>query len=800
MGQKHKEMSCHSLVPPLSPKYPWFVAQNLEAEDDDTQGQIFYNLHDPMSHYRCQIPELLGKRIRGCFHGCWVLLSSNRPRDVMWSLWNPITSKIINLPPLNRNGSSGDNDYIGYYCLSAPPEHLNSVLLLTRADKPNFVYCRLGRRKDIRWTESTYAKQVRIITGCDGLLHSLTCCNGKVYAFISDSIHRNLLLVEVKIVVNDRKRKKLGEVVITLLPILEIPCPNFIGCFNISMTMKGSCTELFIIVIGLKDKRQTVVVVTVFKLDKNNMTWEEVEDLSDTILYVNLARNSAPFDSPAISSSEFGGYIHILPDNRKIIYSYHVKDKSLSSMPYLAGTNHVSVWAMLECTGLEGDRFHVDCKQEKEGDKEDQIVIRSVKGNHDVESDLLGYPFLVLKMKEYCAGVEQLKLSPLPYSGYEYRLETDDADSKQENDKVVDVIVRSAKGDEDESHLLNLPLHVLSMVMEFSVGVEYLKFRSTCKRCHLAAPLIPWNNGKASKRLQEYSSLSPWLIVFDRHKGIITFMDPLFGDKYFIKTPQELICDFLIKCSRYGWLLILKPDRSLVLFNPFTSDIRELPQLPNYLDICSFSAPATSPDCMVVGITIHMQYYHVCIHLVGGEPSWRKILLDVSGGEMFNSLTFCGRDLYALRDDGLLDIFEEIGREGHSWVRNVAQAPTSWGASSPESFQVRCEQHLLRVIMGRFGESIEVFELNDYTREWVKINGLGKHTIFICGTSSVCMDAKTLQMENKIYFLRLPIVYYSLETCRFHTFDNTNIHDSFEDLIGTKHHLAPHGWIEPSWL
>ncbi|PWA98139.1 hypothetical protein CTI12_AA004320 [Artemisia annua] len=154
-------------------------------------------------------------------------------------------------------------------------------------------------------------------------------------------------------------------------------------------------------------------------------------------------------------------------------------------MPCLAGTNHVSAWAMPNGPGDQ-------CKQEKEGGKEDEIV-------------------------EFCAAVECLKLSPLPYSGYECRLESDDADSKQENDKDTDIILRTVNGDEDESHLLNLPLHVLGMVMDFSVGVEYLKFRSTCKRCHLAAPLLQWNNGKASKRMQEHSLLSPWQIVFNKH-------------------------------------------------------------------------------------------------------------------------------------------------------------------------------------------------------------------------------------------------------------------------------------------
>nr|GEZ30941.1 Toll/interleukin-1 receptor (TIR) domain-containing protein [Tanacetum cinerariifolium] len=120
-------MYCSSVLPHLSPKHSWCVAQNSEAkEDDDTQVQIFYNLHDPMSYYRCQIPELLGKRIRGCFHGCWAILSSNHPRDIMWSLWNPFTSQIISLPPLIHKRLEEDYNDITYCCLSAPPDQQNS--------------------------------------------------------------------------------------------------------------------------------------------------------------------------------------------------------------------------------------------------------------------------------------------------------------------------------------------------------------------------------------------------------------------------------------------------------------------------------------------------------------------------------------------------------------------------------------------------------------------------------------------------------------------------------------------------
>ena len=81
-------------------------------------------------------------------------------------------------------------------------------------------------------------------------------------------------------------------------------------------------------------------------------------------------------------------------------------------------------------------------------------------------------------------------------------------------------------------HVLNLPFHVLEMILEFCAGVEYLNFRATCKLCHLVGPLI---NRKVPQRgLQTYSLVSPWLMVFDKRGGIITFTDPMFGDKYFI--------------------------------------------------------------------------------------------------------------------------------------------------------------------------------------------------------------------------------------------------------------------------
>ncbi|PWA64733.1 hypothetical protein CTI12_AA342050 [Artemisia annua] len=674
LRMEQKQICCGSVydrIPPLSANHPWFVAQNLDAEDE-TEVQIFYNVHDPLRHYRCRIPELFGKRIRGCFYG-WVILSSH-PSNDMWSLWNPVTSKLY------------------------------------------------PKRKKLRWTEMSYAKMVTQVTRVDGFLLRLTCCNGKVYAFATKSRH----VVEISIVVKGK------EVLIKLLPLLKLPSPSSNGC-DVVNYLAGSCTDLFTILIGLEDITEAIGHVYLFKLNMNSMTWEEMEDLKDATFSLFIDDYLCPkFYSPAIES-EFGGYIHIIGEHGKVIYSYHVKDKtlSLSSMPCQLGISHISVWATLECKRLlEGDH-----KQEE--DKNNEIVAHKVKG-HEVEF----------------------------------------------NDTT------------DESHLLNLPFNVLELIMEFSVGVEYMNFRATCKLCHLAAPSIQWSNQIASKRLQSqaYSSVSPWLMVFDKHT--ITFFDPMFGDKYFIKTPRELelVGELKIHCSRYGWLLMRKSDGPLSFFNPFTSDTRELPRDPS-LESFGFSAPPSSPDCMVVGFT-SIYEWHVHVLFVGRESSWCEYALSYGDNDpyFYRFPAFCGQDVYALCNEKGVDVFKKFGDGELSWDIVLEEAPLSSCTSRAQRFLVKCDheekcdQHLMLVIVGEFGESIEVFIPNEDEDKWEKIDGIGRHAIFICDKTSICIEAKLPEMENKIYFPRLhsgKIMFYSLETCKFHAFNSKNIRESFGDFFGT---------------
>ncbi|KAL6586477.1 hypothetical protein OROMI_001465 [Orobanche minor] len=716
----------------LSASYPWLIAQNLEAEDN-TSDQIFCTIPDQLSHYQCRIPELFGRCIRGYSEG-WVILS----KKFVWSLWNPVTCKIIHLPPLILK--DGDSECMGQCCLSSPPDDPSSVLLLTRTTKPTFVFCRLYFRRNIfRWTEMSYSRQLKNITGFFCYLYCPTSFNGKIYALNTGSNHH---VIQVDIVVKDRE-------VIRLQLFGTCPFPTYNECSGLICFLKGSCTELFFVIVAFNElTKKTLGNVYLFKwvmptlrwkemkekdLKNFKLTrtmWEEMADLKNAVFFVDLFCNYSIFYHHAIAS-ELEGYVHIRDEMGKMIYSYDVEDKtiSLSSVPF--PTCHLS---FRECR-LEGDHREAQCILDSKREGEDTMLATSVM------------------------------------------------DDKVEFNSLM-----------HESGLENIPFHILEMIMELCVGLEYMHFRATCKRCHLAAPLMQWSNKEAA------TLISPWLMVVDKNKGIITFTDPLFGDKYFMRKSEVPILHGTICCSRFGWLLFRSVYLNLVFVNPFTSDIRKLPAPWRYLDSVCFSAPPSSPDCMVAGFTLKGEPY-VYIHLVAREQTWRRIRLNFDGAGPY---TFCfptlyGRDLYTIRKNGEVYVFKNIVQEqeqDYSWSQ-VVGAQSRFG----QYYLVNCDQHLLLVMVGRFGETVEVFKLNDRKKEWEMIESIGRHMIYISPSTCLSIEAKTSEMENKIFFPRLhskngKVVFYSLETCRFHTFNGKNIEENSN--VGIEH-VNPNVWIEPSW-
>lgn len=375
-----------------------------------------------------------------------------------------------------------------------------------------------------------------------------------------------------------------------------------------------------------------------------------------------------------------------------------------------------------------------------------------------------------------------------------------------EEEKDDKIAVRSVMGDEvelNESYLLNLPFHLLERIANHCIGVEYMHLRATCKSCHLAAPLIQWSDKSAIRRLHKYTVLSPWLMVVyqkhDQNQDLITFTDPMLGGRYFMKRSHVSIYNDRILCSRFGWLLFRSNYSMLVFFNPITGEVCRLPRVQYHLESLCFSAPPTSPGCMVVGFTHGGKRSCVCIHFVGGERTWTVIRLDFSfaAPSRFCFPTFFGRELYVLCDKDELYVFKSLFNSQGDYFKKIIGTRSREG----ENFLVKCDQQILLVRVSKSRRYVEVFRPNDNTKEWEKIYCLGRYTIYIGDTMCLCIEAKAPELENKIIFPQLDyengkMVCYSLETRRYHGFRVKNIEETVG--VGTKR-VLPHAWIEPSW-
>jgi hypothetical protein len=205
------------------------------------------------------------------------------------------------------------------------------------------------RSKIVVWFINLFTKQLRRIIGKTGYLHGPTCCNGKVYAF--NSVKGNDKVLEIDISVQEKKVAR------RLLPFVEHPRIEFSrfhrtnGEHGFDRYLKGYCSELFYIKIDFEDETsETVGDVHLYKLDMSNMTWEKMEDLKDAIFFIQVYSQYPVYYSPVITP-ELAGYIHILDSMGKQLYSYHVKNRTISiaSMSSLIPTSGMSSWGMLEC-------------------------------------------------------------------------------------------------------------------------------------------------------------------------------------------------------------------------------------------------------------------------------------------------------------------------------------------------------------------------------------------------------------------------------------------------------------------
>jgi hypothetical protein len=469
--------------------------------------------------------------------------------------------------------------------------------------------------------------------------------------------------------------------------------------------------------------------------------WEKVKSIKDRVFFISHVDSS--FACQAINSETEGGRIYYAFTNKNFVYIYNIEDKSLISQPFpnLPDLRSYSMWFLPEIRStniLEEERG-----KSKNGQKE------SINGS----------------------------------------------------------IHLSEKGDTTTIESA-LSLDAFGVIAKHLNVFDYLSFRATDKLFRSIAPPVQWN---AISRLRfDDHSLCP-LLVFLNKDNVFEFVHPKHGVKYkyTIKLPkakgnffggntngdQYLMNSGCEICySKDGWLLLTMNKKYSIFFNPFTKKVMPFQYTPKIKSskCVGFSQCPISYKCVIVDFD-----YKCPIFTLINDDTWydSSYYLKYSYSSFYNkNPTFHNGSFYFLSNKGMLGVIKLREEEDEaSWEEfNELQSPCT---NSINNFLVECNGNQLSVFEGPFCKWVRIFKLNESTMTWTKVESLGNYMLFV-GKTSFSAVAKISGMENKIYFPRFydqSIVFYSLETKKYHTFENEVV--NFES-VREAHNCS---WIEPRW-
>ncbi|PSR85335.1 F-box/kelch-repeat protein [Actinidia chinensis var. chinensis] len=631
--------------------------------------------------------------------------------------------------------------------LTSPPSEPNCSLLIFDKGLRRILFCRLQNQ---HWIEKSYRKEMEAMGGgsSDFLTHPVSC-NGKLYA--STFSFSQLVSIEQNnsLVIRSRGSSK--------------PTPAEYLSPHQRRDLVESCGDLFaIITIDGGIIHEDAIGIEIFKLDFSSMIWERVESVRDRVFF--LCNNYALSCPTEISSEQINGNcVYFTRWEDKSLYSYNMDDGSISASlpcPNIPTPWRSPIWVMpdFRLTKSFREAMHTSTREKQEEEEEED----------DEGSG---------KKKEVVQRAENIE-----------KLEK-----------------WGAKG----LHLLDLPSDLLKSISELLISVDYLKFRAVCKMTRHVAPPIEWRTRMSGSDQRRYS-LSPWLMNFEKSKGVCSFVDPNHGDKYLIQIPK-LLQDATLCYCKDGWLLMCQPSYSeeqsqlcLIFFNPFTKNIIPYPALPPLFSNASsfsFSSAPSSADCVVVVVT-----FLYCAVRVGvsrsREEEWIQMQLEIEPFFFpgFTVPVFINGAFYFMNMDGILGVLSLEGGDhgGCNW--KTLEYPRKPCNGFNNNLLAECDGQLISVFMGDFGKWVQVFKLNHSTMVWERVENLGNRTLYISRSSALSTVATNSKLENKIFIPRFcgeGIVSYSLSTGMYQ-YSYGCEGGSLKDYQGTRKLLLC-GWMEPRW-
>ncbi|KAI3931961.1 hypothetical protein MKW98_012371 [Papaver atlanticum] len=306
-----------------------------------------------------------------------------------------------------------------------------------------------------------------------------------------------------------------------------------------------------------------------------------------------------------------------------------------------------------------------------------------------------------------------------------------------------------------------------------------------------------------SSQVLDAAHLSPLLLFSeDNSSTVYSLVNPMHDNENYLMNFSELLLGATIRFQKGGWLLMSR-KKKLFFYNPFAREIIILPDFPGCYFKCdiSFSSIPTSSDCIVFAVEESgPDVNEVSVHCVRrGEQDWSSYdFVEEMYSPLRNTITSFDGAFYCVGYDGALGNLN-LANGNIYW--EVLEKPCQQFKDSYPSFLEQCGADLLLVKLGCLEMPVRIFRLDFAEMEWVKVDSLGKHMLFISDITCFSAIAPNSRMENKIYFPRLclnggGVLFNSLETGSYHSFGSQHFAKNF---CGTKGWLRNCTWIEPNW-
>lgn len=743
--------------PSCLPPAPWLVYTHGNVGAEKMQTFCTISSSPPYVRYFLKsIPQLVGKEIMSSNGGWFLLRDLNNLK--MFTLWNPTSSRVIHLPPLNVPEDEVDTTFEGHDTLSAlvcpPGEHGDGgdVNVHVFGDGVAFSYQPTG-------DSNSWIAQTTELNGKRAKVTLATTCNGIIYAYAavrSGNEDGGYCVHFVIIEVNNHGGDFDGGLTLRLLQTKRVHASfEYKSC---NQFLLASCGEVYTVGIYRRSAytRQSWAVY-VWKFDLCSSNWVPIKCLEGRAFF--LGRRCCTWCWGNTNHNGLGDVrqnsVYFEGAGSQAIYIYSLEDCSLTSLlpcPSMPLPPCRPTWVMAQDQRLGKDEVHEIEKV--------HLLEQSFKALHCQE---LQDPNEQHGQHRSCPSEKCEKSSDALRLAF---------DNQKQNGGLGEFLP------------IELPLHLIELVAERMHLFDYLNFRAACKEFRSIAPVAGWRTNNSY----------PLLMFFESEESLCRLMDPCRSDSCCIIMPELFPGIFHIGFSKDGWLLMQSnKEGSLQFFNPFTRVRGEYPYSPflGYFASVGFSTCPTTPDCVTVGMENNygddfVVYYHCFEEEMWDEFEFEQHEQVTFRGPLLTSPVYYKGAFYFLDERGYLGVFRLVDEEGTFGIHG---RPETLGDDAIHSNHlVECDGELVSIFIGEMGKWIQVFRFDEPKKKWVRIESIGNHVLFLSPTSSFSMVARERGMANRIYLPRRygnGVLFYALDTGKYSILTGEK---SFEDFSGTKEH------------